>query len=310
MALLKVKDNDLVEIAFQNQDEMKSQNGVVFTSAKVNRASEVRYNDMVGLILGGTAHVRGSDKASITIEFDDEENEFEATGYDFRVERKFIKSLTLLKRFKSVPFGDEHHLHIPGDAKDDLELYSEGDECHDDAFAPKTVKTFLKTIKKLYFDKKKKKKAKKKANKKGMEIDQQNHREGMKVDIKSIPWDDTPDNLNSTELLLAFKGSVKNVEIYYNSNQSVSFSDPTTGNYATVKLSLIKSMTLNGDWAGNEYDDDGVDAMFGELLTEDEIDHHSCEFYEKGMHIGCMTFTLNDVKKLYKELVKVYGEPK
>jgi len=142
-----------------------------------------------------------------------------------------------------------------------------------------------------------------------MEVTRHNYREGMRVDIKAIPWDDTPDDLNSAELLLAFKGAIKNVAICFQTSQSISFTDPTSSNYVSVKLSIVKSMTLASDWTGSDYEDD-YDSQFGALLDESEIVYHSCSFYEKGMHIGCMTFSLKDIKKLYKELVKVYGEPK
>jgi hypothetical protein len=142
----------------------------------------------------------------------------------------------------------------------------------------------------------------------------------MIVNIEAIDWDESDNKLNSTELFLVFKGKFKKTRVTFNFGglEGLRVIDPTSKSWVDVSPSIIKSITLAMDWTPP------LPPPEPELLEEDYPDHElygnevggvnlnyeSIAFYEKGMAVGCKQFPLPTIKKLYKALCKVYGEPK
>ena len=272
-------------------------------------------NEAAFLLTGGQARITGFSKT--TISFSDLPGDDGDDHDGFQVSRKFIKSLKVVSRLTVVEF-DDYEAMIPVDPKQDLEIWEGG--CEEYTFSPKDVRDFLKAVKKFYYakaKKKAKKKAKPKGLREGVKVTAKNWRPGMVVNVEAIAWDDAPDKLNSTELLLAFKGKFSNTLVEFSPNQMLRVIDPTSSILTDISLGIVKAVTLAKDWAPTppppepepepeEPDHHEFGSMIGDLI----LNHEGITFFQKGMQVGCKDITLADIKKLYKPLCKVYGEPK
>jgi hypothetical protein len=139
----------------------------------------------------------------------------------------------------------------------------------------------------------------------------------MVVNVEAIEWDDAPNKLNSTELLLAFKGKFSNTLVEFFANGSFRVIDPTSSILTDVSLDIVNAVTLAKDWTPTpptpepEPEPEEPDHHeFGTMLGEISLNYEGITFFEKGMQVGCKDIVLADIKKLYKALCKVYGEPK
>jgi len=310
MALPRVQKRDIVEVVFHNHHQMYKQFGCAFASAKKNGYSEIERDEAIFIIIGGNARVFGSDKTSITLAQVDDEGDCED---EIRIERKFIRSLKVVSRLTAVDLDDSLTAMIPADPKQDLEIWS--GECSEHEFVPEDVRGFLKAVKTQYYakaEKKAKKKSKKKASRtlrKGTKITAENWKPDMLVDIEAVAWHESGDNLNSTELLLVFKGKFKNTVCEFGPLRAI---DPTNGRWADISSDIIKSITLAKDWTPSpsalEPEEDHDD--FGNEVGGVALNWETAIFYQRGMVIGCKEFDLATIKRLYKALCKVYGEPK
>jgi len=320
MALPKVQEQDIIEVAFHNHDKMYRDGGVIYASAKRNDESEVDMMSGSGfLLVGGEAKVKSVDRSSITLgaRLNDCGDELDECDIEYiRIERKFIKSLNVEYRFTVVDFGDEDiQVRIPEDASENIEILESGDV--GDEFGPKTIKEFLGEVKKRYYDTRLKAKPKKKKKpdtlKKGTKITEANWQHGMTVDINAIPWLDAADDLNAVDLHFVWN------EGYFNTNMKFTWNglevyDPTTYSWKTITAKLVHSTTLSKAFKPAEAEHDPEDeldhAEFGNMVCEKEIGYQCMTFYDRGVEIGCKSFSATEVKKLYKALCKVYGDPK
>lgn len=309
MALPKVQKYDTVEVTFKNFEKMHRDQYGMFASNKRDDDALIEGDDGYQFLLfGGKSSIKALDNNSIHLSHGDRYEPFE-----LKVDRKFIKSLKVIDRKLIVALGSGIEALIPSNPKEPMHFNNvemKDDNYIEDSFRPSTVQTLLKAIRKYYITpkakKKKKKKKKDRVIKKGTKITPSKWKEGMVFNIEAVDWDESSNKLNPAELYLVFKGKLKNVHLYFLKNGNYSVDIPGIFNYANISADIVKSITLAKDYVPPS--DEGS-APEG-LIVSRTIGNQRMDFFENRVRVGCKTFQLKTVKKLYHALCKVYGEPK
>lgn len=321
MALPKLENEDIVEVTFKNLDKLHvSKTDCVYASRQYNNNCRVNGGWAEHFLLtGGKAEVTFVDKT--TVEF------LRQSIYAsrIRVERFFLRSVKIIERYTKLKVGDIR-LKIPTDPSNRLSIVGEGE------LTAAQVRSLLKQMKTLYFSGKRKAKNKPKPKRKP-----KTHKKGTKftkklfgniptdimrtipVDVIAIDWEESRDDVSSSELEFLYKGSYKNTNIswglgmnFFWGSGRIQVRNPFTNSVVQISQDLVKSITVAANWTEpvKEESTYGDHDVFGKRLkTKKILPHRTLVFFESGITAGCKSFDMQSIKEIYKALCKTYGKP-